>query len=119
MKPSLESSLSFKRPQPPTDLSSQVDCKRRRQDAGELASPLTSNAPTTVVSATSSENLRSPLALRQNSAPEANATHTVKPKLQRSHSESHVSIMKALNKCCKYLAGFGGFTLMGMTIHGT
>ncbi|XP_042872945.1 M-phase inducer phosphatase-like isoform X2 [Penaeus japonicus] len=100
IKPSLES-LSFKRPQPPTDLSSQVDCKRRRQeDAG--ASPLTSNAPTTVVTATSSENLRSPLALRQNSAPEASTTHTVKPKLQRSHSESHVSIMKALNKCSNH-----------------
>lgn len=103
LKPSLESSLSFKRPQPPTDLSAQVDCKRRKQDdAGEPASPLTSNAAPTVVSATSSENLRSPLALRQNSAPEASTTHAAKPKLQRSHSESHVSIMKALNKCSNH-----------------
>lgn len=85
-------SVSFKRPQPPTDLSNYLECKRRRQDeSSDVLSPLTSNAPTTT-----GEKI---LAQRQASAPEPSTSQSVKHKLQRSHSESHVSIMKALNKC--------------------
>ncbi|XP_042219711.1 M-phase inducer phosphatase-like [Homarus americanus] len=96
--PSLENSrpstVSFKRPQPPTDLSNFSDCKRRKPDEScDQLSPLTSNASTTT-----GEKIRTPLTHRQVSAPEPSTSQAVKPKLQRCLSESHVSIMKALNK---------------------
>lgn len=98
--PSVQAStaISFKRPQPPTDLSNGMECKRRKQDdSSDQLSPLTSNASTTT-----GEKIRAPLVQKQMSAPEVNTSQTIKPKIQRSHSESHVSIMKALNKSCKY-----------------
>lgn len=85
---------SFKRPNPPTD-SSNLDSKRRKLDVpSEQLSPLTSNAQTTTQS-------KSPALLtqRQVSAPEPSPSQqNTRPKWQRCHSESHVSIMKALNK---------------------
>lgn len=90
---------SFKRPNPPTD-SSNLDAKRRKLDVpSEQLSPLTSNAQTTTQS--KSPPLQT---LRQVSAPEPSPSQqNTRPKWQRCHSESHVSIMKALNKSCKYL----------------
>ncbi|XP_071542341.1 M-phase inducer phosphatase-like isoform X2 [Panulirus ornatus] len=86
--------VSFKRPQPPTDLSNGMECKRRKQDdSSDQLSPITFSASTTT-----GEKNRAPLVQKQVSAPEVTTTQVIKPKIQRSHSESHVSIMKALNK---------------------
>ncbi|KAG0710564.1 M-phase inducer phosphatase [Chionoecetes opilio] len=90
-----ENTCSFKRPDPPSDSYGQ-DSKRRKLDVpGEQLSPLTSNGHTTTQT-----RPQTVLTQRQTSAPEANpaALQTAKPKWHRCHSESHVSIMKALNK---------------------
>ncbi|XP_068206153.1 M-phase inducer phosphatase-like [Palaemon carinicauda] len=83
----------FKRPDAPVDLSGCVEFKRRREDFSRVLSPLSSATPTSVGS--------SPLTQRQVSAPEP-VDDVPKPKIVRSHSESHVSIMKALNKCSNH-----------------
>uniref|UniRef100_A0A0P4WIA6 M-phase inducer phosphatase n=1 Tax=Scylla olivacea TaxID=85551 RepID=A0A0P4WIA6_SCYOL len=90
-----ENTSSFKRPEPPSDICT-TDTKRRKLDVpSEQLSPLTSNAPTTTQSR--SQPL---MTLRQVSAPEPSPSsqQNSKPKFHRCHSESHVSIMKALNK---------------------
>lgn len=90
-----ENTSSFKRPEPPSDVCT-TDAKRRKLDVpSEQLSPLTSNAQTTTQSR--SQPL---IALRQVSAPEPSQSsqQNSKPKFHRCHSESHVSIMKALNK---------------------
>ncbi|KAK7073688.1 M-phase inducer phosphatase 1, partial [Halocaridina rubra] len=77
--------VSFNRPEAPTDISN--ECKKRREEGS-----IKDSASLTV--GTSS------LTQRQVSAPET--TCTPKHNIFRSHSESHVSIMKALNKCSNH-----------------
>lgn len=85
----------FKRPEAPADLSNLVECKKRREEGP--VSPLEANARPSVTSV-----VPSPLTQRQASAPETTCSLLSKPKIVRSHSESHVSIMKALNKCSSH-----------------
>lgn len=85
----------FKRPEAPVDLSGFVEFKKRREDSDRTISPLSSATATTAVGS-------SPLTQRQVSAPEPKTEEVPKPKIVRSHSESHVSIMKALNKCSNH-----------------
>ena len=95
-----QNTSSFKRPDPPSD-NCTIDAKRRKLDVPtEQLSPLTANAQTTT-----QNRSHSPLTLRQVSAPVPNPSsqQNSKPKWHRCHSESHVSIMKALSKSCKYL----------------
>lgn len=90
-----ENTSSFKRPDPPSDACT-LDAKRRKLDVpSEQLSPLTSNAQTTTQS-----RAQQPLTQRQVSAPDSipSSQQNSKPKFHRCHSESHVSIMKALNK---------------------
>jgi len=83
--------MSFKRPQPPSNLNGMVDAKRRKS---EVASPF-NTGKTTIPSALSNiSNI--PLAKRQVSVP--SPSNGPKLKLFRSNSESQVSIMKALSK---------------------
>nr|XP_045590164.1 M-phase inducer phosphatase-like [Procambarus clarkii]XP_045590165.1 M-phase inducer phosphatase-like [Procambarus clarkii] len=109
--PEVSSTVSFKRPQPPTDLSNLTECKRRKLDeTSDQLCPLTSNASTTT-----GEKIRVPLTQRQVSAPEASTAQCVKPKFQRSHSESHVSIMRALNKSAGHDGNLiGDFSKVGL-----
>lgn len=107
----VKGSSTFKRPEPPCDFSSGVDCKRRKLDEPCVQpSPLTSNASTTT-----GEKVRTPLTQRQVSAPQPTTTTTttiqsVKPKILRCHSESHVSIMKALNNSTGHGDFIGDFS---------
>ncbi|XP_076043167.1 M-phase inducer phosphatase-like [Oratosquilla oratoria] len=90
----LEPSISFKRPNPPADLNSLVDCKRRRSD--DMAVSENKEAPQEPQPST-----RPPLfPFRQLSNPESSRPSgaEARPKLQRCHSESHVSIMKAVSR---------------------
>lgn len=91
VKETSEEIMSFKRPQPPSNLNGMVDAKRRKS---EVASPF--NTGTTTISTALSNISNIPLAKRQVSVP--SPSNGPKHKLFRSNSESQVSIMKALSK---------------------
>ncbi|CAL4116028.1 unnamed protein product, partial [Meganyctiphanes norvegica] len=86
---------SFKRPQPPTNLSQMMDCKRRKS---EFNSPFKTASPT--VPSTRSILLpksRNPLSqIPENT--EVKIPQITKPKLFKCNSESQVSIMKAISR---------------------
>ncbi|MCL4135390.1 UNVERIFIED_CONTAM: hypothetical protein GTU68_007655 [Idotea baltica] len=84
---------SFKRPQSP---SASPDAKRRKEESGEKPAAVTKSS-NHGATAKLQGSPKVSLSQRQLSDPEPTSKDLCRPKIQRCHSESHVSIMKALN----------------------